>query len=930
MLFIPMKQWAQQPAQIKVSEFSVSHINTIEDRVFLVHSILDKGYYCYRNPDVPNTIDVYVASDASDELSDFDFYFDNVLYEQLNEFHYLSKAMRGELFVQWRRGLDDEIFKLIYEDFTKGVRSDNPTCETALPFCTNNGLYNFPAGVNAGSPCTTLFGIEMCSDPYYCTGSHQGQDNCLSTAPNPAFYFMRIADPGNLNIYMYSTPSEDIDFDCWGPFESMDNACDQLSCSTMVDCSYDPAATEHCHINNAQTGQYYILLITNFSNATCNVNFENIGTGSTDCSILAPLVNNDGPYCVGETINLTAVGENGATYSWTGPNGFTSSQQNPTITNCTLDNAGDYTCTITIGNEHNQGGTTIVVIPQPTATFETTPVCLGEETQFTSTGVTDPSVQAITDFSWDFGDGATGNGMTVTHTYTTAGTYQVTHTVTTSSQCIDEITQTVVVNAMPVPTATANPSTVIYGGNSTITGDAGVSGSFSYHWEPADMVTNPDSQTTQTVPLTETQVYTLTVTNNDGGCTSTTTVTVYMEGSNLTASATADRYELCEGETTIIHAIPANGTGNYTYTWNPDESLSDTLTQNPVITPGLGSHTYTCVISDGIVDQTVSVTVNVYPVSETNLTATICQGESYPFLGLHLYEGGLYTQTLATAHNCDSVVNLELTVNPVYESEFTVPEEEACDQYFWDPQGHIITYTDHEDEYYTMSGHYHRTYMNEYGCDSLVTMTVRLEYTPDPTEIMPLDPDNITPHWVVTASEFQINTYDFTFWDHNPICHWDSIVWHIDTPNISWLLEPDSTTHPAGKNVKLYVLERIEDTIWFHANVYNRCAPEGKTKSYWVVCSFYDVDEAMGSEANFSVMPNPNNGLMTLNFEHLTGKVNVKVYDMRGALIDNFETFNDYESCSMTYDMGNHADGIYHFVATGKEGTIAKKVVIQR
>ena len=94
--------------------------------------------------------------------------------------------------------------------------------------------------------------------------------------------------------------------------------------------------------------------------------------------------------------------------------------------------------------------------------------------------------------------------MTVTHTYTAAGTYQVTHTVTTSEQCVDEITQTVTVHAMPAPTATANPTSVQYSGVSTITGNAGVEGSFSYHWEPADMVTDPNSQTTQTVPLTGT------------------------------------------------------------------------------------------------------------------------------------------------------------------------------------------------------------------------------------------------------------------------------------------------------------------------------------------------------------------------------------------------------------------------------------------
>ena len=32
----------------------------------------------------------------------------------------------------------------------------------------------------------------------------------------------------------------------------------------------------------------------------------------------------------------------------------------------------------------------------------------------------------------------------------------------------------------------------------------------------------------------------------------------------------------------------------------------------------------------------------------------------------------------------------------------------------------------------------------------------------------------------------------------------------------------------------------------------------------------------------------------------------------------------------MLYDMKHRADGIYFFVATGKEGTVAKKVVVRR
>ncbi len=435
---------AQQPRQIKVSEINVSSIKSLEERVFLLHSILDKGYYCQKNAKLPNTIDVYIPGDASDELSDFDFFYDNLASNRLNEFHYLDKNRRGELFVQWRRELDDEVYQTIYEDFTKGIRDgENNSCDNALPFCASQS-YNFAAGVNAGDLGSNI-------DPYYCPGSPPGQDNCLYTTPNPAFYYMRIQTPGELDIYMYSNPSVDIDFDCWGPFSDINLACNQLSCNNLVDCSYSTASTEHCHIYNAQVGEYYILLITNYSNQVCDINFSNTTTGagaaSTDCSIVTEC-DNTGPYCVGETIQLTINSVLGATYQWTGPNNFTSNQQNPTIPNCTMANAGTYFCTVTVGNQPTIATTQVVIYPNPVAHFTATTVCQGQTTQFTSTSTTNPTgsggVYQITSYTWDFGDGQTGAGPNPSHTYAQGGDYQVTLTVSTGNGlCTDQITMAV-------------------------------------------------------------------------------------------------------------------------------------------------------------------------------------------------------------------------------------------------------------------------------------------------------------------------------------------------------------------------------------------------------------------------------------------------------------------------------------------------------
>jgi gliding motility-associated-like protein len=56
-------------------------------------------------------------------------------------------------------------------------------------------------------------------------------------------------------------------------------------------------------------------------------------------------VTSNSPICQGNTIQLSATG--GTNYAWTGPNGFTSIAQNPSILNANASQSGQYSCTIT-------------------------------------------------------------------------------------------------------------------------------------------------------------------------------------------------------------------------------------------------------------------------------------------------------------------------------------------------------------------------------------------------------------------------------------------------------------------------------------------------------------------------------------------------------------------------------------------------------
>ncbi|MCP9769364.1 hypothetical protein EGI22_15780, partial [Lacihabitans sp. LS3-19] len=73
-----------------------------------------------------------------------------------------------------------------------------------------------------------------------------------------------------------------------------------------------------------------------------------------------PTAGNDSPICLGGTLNLNATG--GTSYSWSGPDGFSSSSQNPQIINTTSNAGGIYTVSVTDVNGCTATAQTTVTI----------------------------------------------------------------------------------------------------------------------------------------------------------------------------------------------------------------------------------------------------------------------------------------------------------------------------------------------------------------------------------------------------------------------------------------------------------------------------------------------------------------------------------------------------------------------------------------
>src|SRR5204863_4971696 len=139
-----------------------------------------------------------------------------------------------------------------------------------------------------------------------------------------------------------------------------------------------------------------------------------------------PTASNPGPYCAGGTISLSTSTVASATYAWTGPNGFTSSQQNPTRANATAADAGTYSVTVTVGGCSSAAGTTSVVVtakPATPAASNGGPYCEGSTISLST-----PTVTGAT-YAWTGPNGFTSSQQNPTRASAAAadaGTYSVT------------------------------------------------------------------------------------------------------------------------------------------------------------------------------------------------------------------------------------------------------------------------------------------------------------------------------------------------------------------------------------------------------------------------------------------------------------------------------------------------------------------------
>ena len=384
--------------------------------------------------------------------------------------------------------------------------------------------------------------------------------------------------------------------------------------------------------------------------------------------------------CSGEDLQLFENGGEATSWSWTGPNGFTSTNEDPTITSATTLASGDYNVTVNNATCENTATLTNVLVralPNVTANNNDADnqICLGETINLTAGGATT--------YTWESSiDGNIGSGASLNYTPTSAISYTVTVT-GNDGNCNNISTTSFTVNPLPnIYDLTGNNS--YCSGTNPTNVDIMLSGSdngIDYQlYNGATTVGSAVAGTGSALTWTDVEngTYTVVANNTTTSCESNMNNTVTITVDPLpTANAGTDQ-NISSGDDVQLNGTAGNGT-NYSYNWSPATYLNFTNIEDPLAENVFNTTTYTLIVTDGVThcesnpsQVTLTVTGGALACNPSANPSTICAGASVQLNANS--QGGTgthhYSWTSMPVGFTSNIANP--TVNPTVTTQYTV------------------------------------------------------------------------------------------------------------------------------------------------------------------------------------------------------------------------------------------------------------------
>ncbi len=285
------------------------------------------------------------------------------------------------------------------------------------------------------------------------------------------------------------------------------------------------------------------------------------------------------------------------------------------------------------------------------------------------------NILALTSITMNTGSSIEGKLLARNGSVVLSGTNIINSPVDTLTNSTNDTSIYVSLIANPLPIANAGVDKVINLGSNVMIGTLPIVGN-TYSWTPitalssaiiAQPIANPTDTTTYALKVTSTF-----------GCIAYDTVIVFVIMPNSPPVAINDTIFTCENSGTSIVNVQINDTDpngdpmTTTIYETPTNGLAVVNGNNINYTPNTGFNgldTLTYIVCDNgtpSLCDTAFLFIQVTPTSLTNVSTSICNGDSIFIAGAFRTQAGTYSDTLNSILGCDSIIRTVLTLNPVY------------------------------------------------------------------------------------------------------------------------------------------------------------------------------------------------------------------------------------------------------------------------
>jgi len=466
------------------------------------------------------------------------------------------------------------------------------------------------AAISSNTPVCTGNPITLFSTTSFTgalTYSWNGPNGFTSSLPNPSIANATLAETGNYKLVVTATtgscPSAESTMNVVvnpTPVITGTNSTDPTNCNTatgsIIVKGLSASATYTVSYTKGSTPQTATVMANTsgdviISNLTAGI-YSNVSVSLSSCSSntvgpftltdpnppALPVAGSTGPICSGTTLllNASTVTTGNLVWSWTGPNGFVSNQQNPFIADAAVAASGTYSVTVTQNSCVSAAGVVNVVVnetPAMPTVGSNGPLCAGSTLNLTASTATPGTMT----WSWTGPSGFVSNEQNPNITNATqaaTGTYAVTATSTQGACPSPSASVPVTVHPELVNEIDMVAKTLCYGQSVTVSSTtiSGGNGTYTYQWEQsADNLTwtSLTGQTSASITIAPATSLYLRRKVSSNPCQS-FSLSVYIAVQPPVSNNTVQKDEaVCvnTAASTLIGSVPAGANGVYDYRW---------------------------------------------------------------------------------------------------------------------------------------------------------------------------------------------------------------------------------------------------------------------------------------------------------------------------------------------------------------------------